>query len=206
MPNVLPVGEVIAKITPKVANRFGLTSDTVICAGTIDSVAAFLAGAPLEEGVAVTSLGSTLAVKMLVRKRVDEPEIGLYAHRISDYWLVGGASNTGGAVLLKYFTPDEMTALSALIDPYKHTYLSYYPLLTLGERFPINDPALAPNVTPRPPEDHLLLQGMFEGIAEIESRCYTAIADRAGITPSRIFSAGGGASNHVWTKIRSKIL
>ena len=205
-PRVHPVGEVFNRVTSEVANRHNFAPDAVVCAGTTDSIAAFLAGAPLEEGVAVTSLGSTLAIKMLLAKRIDDPSIGLYSHRIRDHWLVGGASNTGGAVLLNYFTPDEMDALSTHIDPNNPTNLSYYPLLTSGERFPINDPNLAPNLTPRPSEDHLFLQGMFEGIAQIEERCYAAISERSGCDPKRVFSAGGGASNPVWTKIRENVL
>ena len=206
LPRVHPVGEVFNRVTFEVANCHNFAPDAVVCAGTTDSIAAFLAGAPLEEGVAVTSLGSTLAIKMLLTKRIDDPSIGLYSHRIRDHWLVGGASNTGGAVLLNYFTPDEMDALSTHIDPNNPTNLSYYPLLTSGERFPINDPNLAPNLTPRPSEDHLFLQGMFEGIAHIEERCYAAISERSGCDPKRVFSAGGGASNPVWTKIRENVL
>lgn len=206
LPRVLPVGEVFHSVTPEVANRYGLALDTIVCAGTTDSIAAFLAGAPLEEGVAVTSLGSTLAIKMLVTKRIDDPSVGLYSHRIRDHWLVGGASNTGGAVLLNYFTPDEMTTLSALIDPNSPTDLSYYPLVTAGERFPINDPSLEPRLTPRPAKDHLFLQGLFEGIADIEKRCYAAISERGGCDPKCVFTAGGGASNPAWTTIRARIL
>jgi sugar (pentulose or hexulose) kinase len=206
LPKVSPAGEVFANVSREIATQHGFATDAIVCAGTTDSIAAFLAGAPLEEGVAVTSLGSTLAIKMLSAKRVVDPAIGLYSHRIRDHWLVGGASNTGGAVLLNYFTPDELDRLSALIDPNRTTDLSYYPLLVPGERFPINDPTLAPKLAPRPPEDHLFLQGIFEGIAEIEARCYLAISEKTGSTPSHIFSAGGGAKNPVWTQIRARIL
>lgn len=136
----------------------------------------------------------------------DDPAIGLYSHRVRDFWLVGGASNTGGAVLLNFFTPDEMVARSAQMDLNQPTNLSYYPLLTTGERFPINDPTLVPNLSPRPPDDHLFLQGMFEGIAAIESKCYSAIYERTGCAPKRVFTAGGGAGNLVWANIRERVL
>lgn len=206
LPKVLPVGEVFGPVAPQISTRLGFAPDAVVCAGTTDSIAAFLAGAPLEEGVVVTSLGSTLAIKMLLTKRIDDPSIGLYSHRIRDHWLVGGASNTGGAVLLNHFTPDEMNALSAKIDPKKPTDLSYYPLLTLGERFPINDPTLAPKLSPRPSEDHLFLQGMFEGIAQIEAKCYAEISQRSGCVPKCVFTAGGGGANPVWSDIRKRVL
>jgi sugar (pentulose or hexulose) kinase len=109
-------------------------------------------------------------------------------------------------VLLQYFTPDEMTMLSARMDPTVPTDTLYYPLKEPGERFPINDPLLEPQLAPRPKEDHLFLQGMFEGIARIEKMCFDAIASRGGTFPNRVFTAGGGANNPVWTEIRARAL
>lgn len=40
-------------------------------------------------GDAVTSLGSTLAVKMISDKPVEDARFGVYSHRIGDTWLVG---------------------------------------------------------------------------------------------------------------------
>jgi hypothetical protein len=39
------------------------------------------------------------------------------SHRLDDMWLVGGASNTGGAVLRQLFTDEQLKELSARIDP-----------------------------------------------------------------------------------------
>ena len=58
-------------------------------AGTTDSVAAFLAADTREEGMAVTSLGSTLAVKLLSKNRIEEFSCGVYSQRLEDVWLVG---------------------------------------------------------------------------------------------------------------------
>jgi sugar (pentulose or hexulose) kinase len=54
-----------------------------------DSIAAFLAADVSEPGAAVTSLGSTLAVKLLSDTRVDQASYGIYSHRLGDLWLVG---------------------------------------------------------------------------------------------------------------------
>jgi D-ribulokinase len=82
------------------------------------------------------------------------------------------------------------------------TGLAYYPLPKTGERFPINDPALQPKLSPRPSEDHVFLQGMLEGIADVEALGYRRLAE-LGASPLRsIRSAGGGAANAVWTAIR----
>ena len=65
LPSIVAPGTPIGVIAPQVADRLGLSVKTQIYAGTTDSIAAFLAASPVELGNAVTSLGSTLAVKLL---------------------------------------------------------------------------------------------------------------------------------------------
>ena len=55
----------------------------------------------------MTSLGSTLTVKVLSEIQIEDSNIGLYSHKLGKYWLVGGASNTGGNVLEKYFSKNQ---------------------------------------------------------------------------------------------------
>lgn len=74
-------------------------------------------------------------------------------------WLVGGASNTGGAVLRELFTDSELQRLTDQIDPSQPSGFDYYPLTAPGERFPVYDPDLQPRMTPRPADDALFLQG-----------------------------------------------
>lgn len=54
-----------------------------------DSVAAVIAARVDTAGQAVTSLGSTLAVKLLSHERVDDAAYGVYSHRLGNLWLVG---------------------------------------------------------------------------------------------------------------------
>lgn len=89
-------------------------------------------------------MGSTLAIKLLSTKRVDDARYGVYSHRLDDKWLVGGASNTGGAILRQLFTDEQLERLSQEINPTVASPLDYYPLQSSGERFPIADPNLAP--------------------------------------------------------------
>ena len=206
LPEVVPAGTPLNPIAGEKAARFGLSPGAMIHAGTTDSIAAFLACAPMELGVAVTSLGTTLAVKLLSDRRIDAPALGLYSHRLGNGWLVGGASNTGGGVLRDFFTVDELAALSQRIDPALPSRLDYYPLRRPGERFPVNDPTLAPRMTPRPADDAGFLHELLEGIARIERRCYEAMTEQGAPWPTRVFTAGGGGANPVWTAIRSRIL
>jgi D-ribulokinase len=206
LPQVLPPGTPIGAVLPQVARELGLAADCVVCAGTTDSIAAFLASGANQPGEAVTSLGSTLVIKLLSHTRIDDVRFGIYSHRLGDLWLVGGASNTGGAVLRHFFSDAELVSLSRQIDPNLSSNLDYYPLLTPGERFPINDPNLAPRLTPRPDRPEDFLHGLLEGIASIEARGYQLLS-QLGATPlTAVYTAGGGANNPVWTKIRQRYL
>ncbi|MCU0906056.1 MAG: FGGY-family carbohydrate kinase [Rhodobacteraceae bacterium] len=209
-PRLLPVahlpGDPLDRIAPAVASRFELSRGTVVHAGTTDSIAAFLAAADPVPGAAVTSLGTTLAVKLCAITRIDAPEMGVYAHRIGGVWLVGGASNTGGGVLRALFGTADLDALSARIDPGVESPLDYYPLSRPGERFPVNDPDLVPLLTPRPADDVAFLHGLLEGMARIERRAYDCIIARGAPRPGRIVTAGGGAANPAWTAIRARVL
>jgi len=202
LPDPAPVGGVLGVIDPTLATSLGMPKTTRIHAGTTDSIAAFLAASPVRAGQAVTSIGSTLAIKLLSKQRIDAPEIGLYSHRLGKHWLIGGASNTGGAVLAHFFTPDDLERLTPQIQPDQPTGLDYYPLIKPGERFPINDPDLRPRLSPRPDDDVVFLQGLLEGIADIEERCYAEIAARGGDTPVQIYSAGGAAKNAALLQMR----
>ncbi len=205
LPGVVPAGTNIGCIDPAMAAQFGLSPDTRIVSGTTDSTAGFIATGAIR-GEAVTTLGSTLVLKVRSDTPVFAPENGIYSHRLGDDWLVGGASNSGGAVLRQYFTETDITRLTQQLHPDRPTGLDYYPLPARGERFPVNDPDLEPGLVPRPQEDARFFQGILEGIARIELLGYRRLAELGTPWPTRIISTGGGAANSAWRTIRSQLL
>lgn len=206
LPQVLVPGQPIAPVLSQIAAQFELPPTCLICAGTTDSIAAFLASGATAIGEAVTSLGSTLVLKLLSATRIEASHYGIYSHRLGDRWLVGGASNTGGAVLRHFFSEAELEQLSAEIQPDRPSPYDYYPLLQPGERFPINDPNLVPRLIPRPDQPSQFLHGLLESMARIEATGYQLL-QQLGATPlTRVYTAGGGAKNATWTAIRSRHL
>jgi sugar (pentulose or hexulose) kinase len=266
LPRVLRPGTPLGPLRPELAARWGLPQETLVCAGTTDSTAAFIASGAGEPGEAVTSLGSTLVLKVISDTPVFAPEFGVYSQPIArisprpptaaadplvvtrrtpscrldvastapapssgpcapsqrrldalvtnsgeisglgNLWLVGGGSNSGGAVLRHFFSDAEMARLSAALQPERPSGLDYYPLLCPGERFPRNDPALPPRLEPRPADDARFFQGLLEGIARIEKEGYERLAELGAPYPVSVRSNGGGASNAAWTRIRGALL
>ena len=206
LPAVHAPGASIARINKAVAKELQLNPDCTVRAGTTDSIAAFLASGARIPGEAVTSLGSTLVLKLISPTPIEDTQHGIYSHRFGDLWLSGGASNSGGAVLKAFFDAEELATLSSHIDPSLPALHRYYPLLIPGERFPINDPLLPPQLGPRPESDVQFLHCLFEGIANIEARGYELLEKLGGTPLTKIFSAGRGAENAAYRVIRERVI
>jgi len=164
---VVSPGAPLGNIDERVAEQLGLSKNVLIVGGTTDSNAAFYAAAAsgatgtgggggggdagkvtIPYGTAVTSLGSTTAIKFLSKTYVEDSTLGVYSHRFpmrevfsteaatttsddaeetectetdgEEAWLVGGASNVGCAVFRALgFTDDELNERSADMDPSK---------------------------------------------------------------------------------------
>mmetsp|Transcript_1334 Transcript_1334/g.4024 ORF Transcript_1334/g.4024 Transcript_1334/m.4024 type:complete len:468 (+) Transcript_1334:164-1567(+) len=198
-------------------SSFGLSRSCQVVAGTTDSIAAFIASGACDVGAACTSLGSSLAIKLLSDVRIDESSLGIYSHRHfmdgpqgNPQWLIGGASNTGGRTLLEVgFSKDELARLSNEMDlTVPVSKLDLYPLPpnSVGERFPVNDPNLLPRLGRKDSTDVDYLRALLESIAEIETRGYMKLHELGGPYPSVVYSAGGGAFNDTYTAIRQRRL
>ncbi len=206
LPKVLPAGTYAGTIDPLIAVELGLPEDTNIVTGTTDSLAGFIATGATEPGEAVTSLGSTLVLKVVAEHPVFASEYGVYSHRLRHRWLVGGASNSGGAVLREFFTQSELDTMTRLLKPHQPTGLDYYPLLKPGERFPHADPHFEPRLDPRTDDPVRFYQGLLEGIASIERRGYERLESLGAPYPTNVRTVGGGADNAAWTTIRQRYL
>lgn len=214
LPEVFVPSTTVGLIQEGIATQLGLPLDCEVGVGTTDSNAAFLACVGTTEpeiGTAVTSLGSTMVLKVLSDRPVNNSTYGIYSHRFDHpklgcLWLVGGASNVGGAVLRQFFSDQELQELSDRINPDLPSPLDYYPLPKIGDRFPINDPNLAPRLEPRPNDPVEFLHGLLESMARIEAQGYKLLQELGASPIQQIYTAGGGAQNQVWTKIRDRYL
>lgn len=206
LPKVVAPGTIIGTITTAISEQFNMHTNVKVVAGTTDSIAAFIATGAEKVGEAVTSLGSTLVLKIISPQPVSSAEYGIYSHKLGKLWLAGGASNSGGAVLKQFFSNEELDKMTPLLQPEHATQLNYYPLCKAGERFPINDPALSPRLSPRPDDDRVFFQGLLEGISQIEQEGYKKLQQLGAPWPEKIYSAGGGSKNKAWSTMRSHIL
>ena len=206
LPELVKPGAGLGLLQRHRASQLGVNPDCLVRAGTTDSIAAFLAAGVSRPGEAVTSLGTTLVLKLLSETRVDDGRSSVYSHWYGALWLAGGASNAGGGVLRQHFSDDELAELSFRIDPEAPTGLDYYPLPRPGERFPINDPSFPTRLEPKPADRAAFLHGMLEGLARIEALGYQRLAELGATPLVRVLSSGGGASNTSYERLRARLL
>jgi D-ribulokinase len=200
LPDVVEPGAALGRA------MWGPLQGAMVVAGTTDGCASFLATGASEPGDGVTALGTTLTLKLLSDRPVFAPAFGIYSHRLLGHWLAGGASNSGGGALLRFFPRDEIEALTPLLRPDQPVDLGWHPLPGVGERFPVADPTLTFEPTDRPADRRHFLQALLEGIAQIEALGYRQLA-ALGAPPLRtVRSVGGGAGNPAWTRIRARHL
>lgn len=206
LPQVYPPGSVVGTLCSSMVEIFQLDPQTQIVSGTTDSHAAVLATGINKPGQAVTSLGSTLVTKVISHTPVFNSDYGVHSQPFGEYWLVGGSSNSGGAVLKHYFTDAQIQTMTAQLDIQHKLQLDYYPLIKPGERFPDNDPHKQPRLTPRPAQDIEFFQAILEGISEIEYNAYQRLQQLGAPYPTDVTSVGGGSHNPAWTQLRQATL
>lgn len=206
LPRVVRCGEVLGLAEGDFAREIGLARDAKVVAGCADGCAAFLASGADRPGDAVSSLGSTLTVKILSHVPVFRPEMGIYSHRIGDMWLAGGASNAGGKAIADAMGEALLSRLDGEIDTSRDSGLAFYPMIGIGERFPESDPQRRAVMGQRPADDAIYLQGLYESLARIERRAYAALSEAGAPSPARIFALGGGTRSRAYRAIRKRIL
>lgn len=216
LPDVIEPGKKISSISSKYISDLSFPNDCIVVGGTTDSIAAFLASRVNKIGQAVTSLGSTIAIKLLSQYPVDNASLGVYSHRLGNQWLVGGASNVGCAILRKEgFTDEELINLSSQIDDRVDSPYLYYPLLKQGERFPVQNPDKMPLLDPKPMlvssssgdvDRKEYLHGLLYSMSVIEKAGYDSLTLLGASPVAEIYTAGGGAKNDMWMKMRQRIM
>jgi sugar (pentulose or hexulose) kinase len=203
LPELVAGGTGLGPLAAAVAASLGLPPSCQVVAGSTDGNAIVLAAAPGPgDGVAV--LGTTLVLKQFSPQPL--AGAGVSNHRLGGQWLVGGASNGGAGVLRQFFSNEQLEQLSRQIDPNRPSGLALRPLPGRGERFPIDDPELAPVLGPRPVSDALYLQALLEGLTELERLGWQKLQELGAPAVQRVLSVGGGANNPQWRLLRQRSL
>lgn len=205
-PDVLPSGTVIGGLTPAVITATGLPGAILVTTGMTDGCASQVASGAVRPGDWNTTIGTTMVVKGVTRRRIDDPLGRVYSHRHPDgYWLPGGASNTGADWIARDYDAAQLPMLDEVAESLIPTGAIAYPLRQPGERFPFIA-ADAIGFDPPGLGEPALYAARLEGVAYLERLALDLLADLSGEQIKAVYTAGGGSQNDLWLRIRSNVL
>ena len=195
------------------AERWGLSPETLVVTGTNDQYAGALGAGNCRPGILTETSGTCLALVTLTRNRPRELPDGLFSGRfpIPDHWFILAYSKTAGLVLdwfRREFSPssslEELGRSAAAVPPGSHGLLA----------LPYFDGMISPY--PHPPARgafcNLSLKhtraDMFRAL--LESLAYSlleniALMRRNGFPVDVVRSIGGGAKNDEWLQIKADV-
>lgn len=197
-------GTVVGTLLPELAKTLGLSAVKVV-SGMTDGCASQVASGAVNPGDWNTTIGTTLVVKGVTVREINDPLGRLYSHRHPEgYWMPGGASNTGADWITAGFSQNltELNTAAARLIP---TSESVYPLIQQGERFPFISKE-ARGFAPQGLSSETLFTASMEGVAYIERIAYELVEALSGENVRAIFTAGGASNSDTWLTIRANVL
>ncbi|WP_019123660.1 FGGY-family carbohydrate kinase [Brevibacillus massiliensis] len=204
-PRVVAPGTVIAPISRQTVAAFGLAADTVVAAGMTDGCLGQLASGARQDGDWTSTIGTTFILKGLTDQLLRGP--GLYSHLHPDgWWMPGGASNCGGAVLNRLFGKERLAALDRQAELSGPSTVIVYPLVQCGERFPFQHDGATGFVLGEPKDEADLYRGCLEGMALVERLALEVVQELGAKVNRRLYTTGGAAKSAAWMQIRADVL
>ncbi len=183
--------------------KLGAIGNLNIYSGMTDGCTAQISAGGADLGSAVTTLGTTMVIKLVSNKDVSGP--GFYSHLLpKTNWLVGGASNLGGISFKEYAR--DIKNWDKKAEVHGPASFETYPLTSKGERFPIANKDLVKISSGNPTNEIDNYRAILEGIAFAEKLSYEILAKTGAPLTGELRTAGGGAKSPTWCKIRATAL
>lgn len=177
--------------------------DIPFYAGMTDGCTAQISVGATSIGSAVSTLGTTLVLKVVGNKEIAGP--GFYSHLMPEgRWLGGAASNLGGISFEKY--QSEIKAWDKKAAEHGPASIATYPLVGTGERFPVANKDLKALATGVPKDEVDEYRSILEGIAFAERLSFETLEKAGAEITGAIYSAGGGSRSAIWSEIRATVM
>lgn len=210
-------------IHPSYAQHMGLPVATPFVVGASDGVLANLGIGAYEQGSYAVTIGTSGAVRGVVREPVTDPQGRLFCYALKeDFWVVGGPINNGG--IMFRWVRDELATLEAAegrnrgLDPYDYLTelaaqvpagsdgLIFLPFL-LGERAPYwnaNARGVFFGLSMAHDKKHMI-RAVLEGVAYRIHSVVQALEELAG-PANEIRASGGFARSAFWRQMMADVL
>jgi sugar (pentulose or hexulose) kinase len=194
LPSVVAPGSLLGRTTD---------GDIQLYAGMTDGCTAQISVGATSIGSAVSTLGTTLVLKVVGDKEIAGP--GFYSHLLpKERWLGGAASNLGGISFEKY--QSEIKSWDQKAAAHGPASFAIYPLVGTGERFPVANKDMKCVATGSPQNEADEYRAILEGIAFAERYAFEILESAGAQISGAIYSAGGGSRSVIWSEIRATVM
>ena len=194
LPNVVAPGSLLGRTTD---------GDIPLYAGMTDGCTAQISVGATSIGSAVSTLGTTLVLKVVGVKEIAGP--GFYSHLLpAERWLGGAASNLGGISFEKY--QSDIKSWDKKAAAHGPASFAIYPLVGTGERFPVANKDMKYVATGTPQNESDEYRAILEGIAFAERYAFEILEGAGAQISGAIYSAGGGSRSAIWSEIRATVM
>lgn len=223
LPAPVPTTHLLQGLSAEHAGTMGLPADTPFVVGASDGVLANLGAGAIDPGIYSVTIGTSGAVRGVVRKPTTDPLGRLFCYALTeDYWVVGGPINNGGIMFrwVRDTLAEEEANVGRMrgMDPYDYLTelaagvkagsdgLIFLPLL-LGERAPYwnaNARGVFFGLSMYHEKPHMI-RSVLEGVVYRIESVVRALEELAGPT-LKIRASGGFARSPFWRQILADVL
>jgi xylulokinase len=211
MPKLFESSDAVGTLRPELAKQFGLSENTIVCAGAADNAAAAVGSGIVGEGKCNISLGTSGTVFITSRKFSVDPNNALhsFAHADGGFCQLGCILSAAGCQkwwLENILKTDDYSAEQNRIKKLGENNVFYLPYL-MGERSPHNDTYARGAFVGMSMDTNraVMTQAVLEGVSFAIRDCVEA-AKKQGIVISESMICGGGARSQLWRKIMANVL
>lgn len=224
LPRLVPTTHVVEGLRREAAERLGVPIGTPVVVGASDGVLANVGAGALEQGEFAVTIGTSGAVRAIVREPYTDASGRTFCYALSDdRWVVGGAINNGGILfrwVRDHLAADvSLEARAAGVDPYERLTelaqtapagsggLVVLPLFA-GERAPywnadVRGVFFGLSLSHGMPH---MVRAVLEGVGYAVRSVAEAVADSGAGKPRRIVASGGFARSTFWRQTIADIL
>jgi gluconokinase len=223
LPEPVPPTYRLGGLNLREAERMGLQANTPFIVGASDGTLANLGAGAFEPGVFAVTIGTSGAVRAVVKRPITDPRGRLFCYALTeDAWVVGGAVNNGG-IMLRWVrdvlaTQEAAEAREKGIEPYSYLIdlaaqippgsggLIMLPMLT-GERAPhwnANARGVFVGLSLAHQKSHMIravLEGVLFGLQSVNQ----VLAELVG-PGQEIRASGGFARSVIWRQMMADIM
>ncbi len=210
LPTIVRPTQRLSPIRKEAREETGLSADTIVIAGTTDTVMEVYAAGANSLGQATVKLATAGRICSITDYAVTDPCLVTYRHVIDGLWYPGTATKSCAASNRWYRDTfggeyNELSEAAALIERGSNG-LFFHPYLQ-GEITPYLDDKLRASFTGATgyhTRAHFN-RAVLEGIAFSMKDCYHTLLD-LGIAPKEAVIIGGGAKSPLWRQIMADML